>query len=199
MDFDLILYFVLAIPGFLIEMSNQLTKFLSSSTNSQSKSKDHGTFQFIWFIVMCSMALSIHYVHLGYGWKIFVNSYSRFAISIPLSLCLLIAGRLLRQQAIQQLGKWFTVTVCINDEQQLIKSGWYGKMRHPSYTGILMTFLGLGLLMNNWLGLIGTVAPATAAFLYRIHVEEKELRAHFGSNYNEYAQQVPAKLIPHVF
>jgi protein-S-isoprenylcysteine O-methyltransferase len=198
MDFDLMLYFIFVIPGFLIEMFHQLTKFSSSNTNRRSKSKDHGTFYLIWLIVMCSTGLSIHYVRLGYGWKICVSTYSR-AISIPLSMCLFIAGRLIRQQAIQQLGKWFTMTICINDEQQLIESGWYGKMRHPSYTGILMIFFGLGLLMNNWLGLIGTVAPATLTFLYRIHVEEKESRPHFGSNYDNYAQRVPAKLIPYVF
>jgi protein-S-isoprenylcysteine O-methyltransferase Ste14 len=53
--------------------------------------------------------------------------------------------------------------------------------------------------VNNWSGLIGTVVPATLVFLYRIYVEEKELKTHFGTNHDKYARKVPAKLIPHVF
>ena len=89
MDFDLKLYFVCAIPGFLLEMINQLTKHSSRDINSQSKSKskDHGTFYVIWIIIMCAKGLTIHYVRLGYGWKIFVNNYYRLVISIPFSIC----------------------------------------------------------------------------------------------------------------
>ena len=160
MDFDLILYLFCAIPGFSIEIVKQLVKIsASSSTVSPSKSKDQGTFLFIWLTVLCSAGLSIHYIHLGYGYKIFTSSHSRLAILIPLSVCSLVAGHLLRTQAIEQLGKWFTMTILINDEQQLIESGWYSKMRHPSYTGVLMVFFGLGLLMNDWVGLVGTIVP----------------------------------------
>ncbi|UJR08002.1 hypothetical protein I4U23_012280 [Adineta vaga] len=148
---------------------------------------------------MCSMTLSVHYVRRGYGFKIFLNTFSRYIISLPLSLYLIIMGRILRHQAIQQLGEWFTLKIRINDKQELIQSGWYAKMRHPSYTGMLMIFAGLGLLINNWLGLVGIVIPPTFVFLYRLYIEEKELRAHFGSAYAEYAKKVPAKLIPHVF
>jgi protein-S-isoprenylcysteine O-methyltransferase Ste14 len=199
MNIDLILYCIFAIPGLLFEMVNQLAKVFLSEMNSQSKSKDHGTFYFIWSIIIFSMGSSIYFVSLGYGWKIFMNTYSRFIILIPLSICLIIMGHLLRKQAIQQLGKWFTMTVRINDEQKLIESGWYGKMRHPSYTGVLMIFFGQGLLSNNCLILVGTSLPAILVFLYRIHVEEEELKVHFGSNYAEYTQRVPAKLIPNVF
>ncbi len=52
-------------------------------------------------------------------------------------------GHRIRKQAIEQLSKWFSVTIRINDEQQLIQSGWYEKMRHPSYTGVLMIVLVL--------------------------------------------------------
>ena len=49
--------------------------------------------------------------------------------------------------------------------------------------------LVLGLLMNNWLGIVGIVGPSILTFLYRIHVEEKELKAHFGSTYDEYRRK----------
>ncbi len=150
MDFDFLLFIIFALPGYLIEMFNQLSKLSSSNTSSHSKSKDHGTFLFIWLIVMCSTGLSIHYVRLDYGWKIFVNSFPPLAISIPLSMSLIIMGHRIRKQAIGQLGKWFTVTIRINDEQQLIQSGWYEKIRHPSYTGVLMICFGLGLLVRSY-------------------------------------------------
>lgn len=199
LDSDVILFLVFGIPGFLFELYTLVSKSLLTKTNVRSKSKDHGSFYFIWFIVICSMSLSAYYVRRGYGYKIFVNIFFRYIISLPLSLCLILMGRFLRQQAIQQLGEWFTLKIHINDKQQLIQSGWYAKMRHPSYTGVLMVFVGLGLLINNWLGLFGMVIPPTFVFLYRISIEEKELREHFGSAYAEYTRKVPAKLIPYVY
>ncbi|CAF1165825.1 unnamed protein product [Adineta ricciae] len=198
-DFDLILFLALGIPGLLLELFKQFSKISSSKTDPHSKSKDHGTFHFIWLIVICSMGASIHFVRLGYGLKIFSGTFSRCIVAFPISFALIMTGHLIRRQAIQQLGEWFTMTVRVNDKQPLIQSGWYAKMRHPSYTGVLMVLIGLGLLINNWLGLFGIVIPPTLIFLYRIYIEEKELRAHFGTAYAEYTQKVPAKLFPHLF
>ena len=108
-------------------------------------------------------------------------------------------GHLLRQQSIKQLGKWFTTVIRTNESQPLIDIGWYSKMRHPSYTGVLMYFLGNTLLMNNWLGLVGIMIPISSVFFYRIYVEEQELEKHFGIKYREYRVKVPRMIIPKVF
>ena len=108
-------------------------------------------------------------------------------------------GCLLRKQSIEQLGKWFTTAVRTDENQQIIDFGWYGMMRHPSYSGSLLYFLSLALLLNNWLGLFGIMIPISLVFLYRIYVEEHELQKHFGIKYEEYKRKVPSSLIPKIF
>ena len=97
----------------------------------------------------------------------------------------------MRKQAIDQLGKWFTTVVRTNENQPLIDSGWYGRMRHPSYTGLLMYFLALSLSLNNWLGIVGIICPITCAFLHRVRIEENALHEHSGVKYEEYRKKCP--------
>ena len=55
---------------------------------------------------------------------------------------LFVAGLLLRWWAIIVLGRFFTVDVSIAEGHELIESGPYRFIRHPSYTGALLAFLG---------------------------------------------------------
>ncbi len=71
-------------------------------------------------------------------------------------------------------------------------------MRHPSYTGILLIFVAMGLATRNWLGLGIIVLLPTAALLYRIHVEEAALTGAFGKEYAEYSQRTK-RLIPGIY
>ena len=71
-------------------------------------------------------------------------------------------------------------------------------MRHPSYTGMLLIFLAIGLNTKNWLGLAIIVLLPMAALLYRIHVEEQALQGAFGREYAEYSQRTK-RLIPGVY
>jgi protein-S-isoprenylcysteine O-methyltransferase len=192
MDLDVFLYSLFAIPCALRE-------FYISTKKYSSSSKDRGTLRFIWFIILCSQMLSVHYIRLGYGIKIIENSSFKYFLWIPLNIILYFMGHFLRQQAIEQLGQWFTSNVRTDENQQLIDFGLYSKVRHPSYTGVLMYFLAVIFLLNNWLGVIGIMIPICLVFLYRIHVEEQELKKHFGIKYEQYKLKVPKRIIPKIF
>jgi protein-S-isoprenylcysteine O-methyltransferase Ste14 len=71
-------------------------------------------------------------------------------------------------------------------------------MRHPSYTGLLLIFLAVGLNTRNWLGLGIIVLLPLAALLYRIHVEEVALTGAFGTEYMEYSRRTK-RLIPGIY
>ena len=197
MDIDRALYLIFAIPCGLVELYISLKKY--SSTQPKSSSKDSGTLAFIWIIITCSQVLTVHCIRQDYGAKILDNGSFKYFLWIPANICVYFLGHLLRQQAIQQLGTWFTTAVRTNRHQQLINSGWYAKMRHPSYTGVLMYFLAVTLLLNNWLGLVGILMPVVLVFLYRIHVEERALQEHFGQKYEDYRKKVPNMLLPTLF
>jgi protein-S-isoprenylcysteine O-methyltransferase Ste14 len=115
-----------------------------------------------------------------------------------LGILLMDAGIALRLYAITVLGAFFTATVAVAPEQTVIEAGPYRLIRHPSYTGFLLTLLGFGLsLTNNWLSLLVIMECALLGFSYRIHVEERVLQEHLGQRYQEYMQRTK-RLIPFV-
>src|SRR5258708_6374892 len=71
-----------------------------------------------------------------------------------LGVLLIYAGIALRLYAIHVLGTSFTTTVAIVPEQPVIEAGPYRLIRHPAYTGLLITLFGFGLSFTNWLSLL---------------------------------------------
>jgi len=118
-----------------------------------------------------------------------------------LSVCgfaLIIAGLAIRWAAILSLRKYFTSDVSIQSDHRLLTSGIYGVVRHPAYTGTLLSFFGLGLSYASWLSTVVIFIPILFAFLYRIRVEEQALAAHFGDAYTAYARRVK-RLLPLIY
>jgi protein-S-isoprenylcysteine O-methyltransferase Ste14 len=114
-----------------------------------------------------------------------------------LGILLIYAGMALRLYAIIVLGAFFTTTVAIAAEQTVIEAGPYRLIRHPSYTGFLITLLGFGLSLTNWLSLLVIMGCALIGLSYRIHVEEHVLQEHLGQRYQEYMRRTK-RLIPFV-
>jgi protein-S-isoprenylcysteine O-methyltransferase Ste14 len=111
---------------------------------------------------------------------------------------LLVLGISIRFSAIHTLGKYFTGTVLIKDDHRLIRSGLYGYLRHPAYTGALLAHLGLGLSFSNWISLGLSLVPFSVAAFYRIHVEEQALNEAFGLDYLDYSRTTK-RLIPKLY
>lgn len=114
-----------------------------------------------------------------------------------LGILLIYAGIALRLYAINVLGAYFTTSVAIAPEQRVIEIGPYRLIRHPSYTGILLTLFGLGLCFTNWLTPLVMVGCALVGFGYRIRVEERVLQQQLGQPYREYMRRTK-RLIPFV-
>lgn len=111
---------------------------------------------------------------------------TRSAVFATTGIALIVLGLVLRWIAIFSLGRQFTVDVAITQRHQLVRTGIYKVLRHPSYAGSLLSFLGLGLAFSNYLSVTTIFVPICGAFLYRIHVEEKTLIATFGDEYLNY-------------
>ena len=129
------------------------------------------------------------------------DRYVDFAVGTTLyvaALTLFVAGLALRWYAIMTLGRFFTVDVAIAEGHRVIDTGPYRFIRHPSYTGALLVFAGLGLLTGNAISLALFLVPTCAAYLYRIHVEEAALRGGIGKPYVQYSART-ARLIPGIF
>jgi protein-S-isoprenylcysteine O-methyltransferase Ste14 len=73
--------------------------------------------------------------------------------------------------------------VATHPDQEVVTAGPYRLIRHPSYTGLLIAFLGVGIFLNNWLSLSFLLVPITVAVLYRIRKEEEVLLVSLGESY----------------
>jgi protein-S-isoprenylcysteine O-methyltransferase Ste14 len=113
-------------------------------------------------------------------------------------LVLIVVGLVVRWTAIITLRKYFTVDVSIVSDHKLVITGIYRFVRHPAYAGSLLSFLGLGIVLSNWLSLLVVFIPITVVFIYRINVEEKALLAFFGDQYAHYCARTK-RLIPKIY
>jgi protein-S-isoprenylcysteine O-methyltransferase Ste14 len=107
-------------------------------------------------------------------------------------------GFTLRHVSIHILGKYFRTTVEIDEDQPVIQTGPYRFVRHPSYSGIILFFIGYGVLSQNWLCLVACLLLPVAALSYRINVEEKALAYELGTKYEDYRMKTK-KLIPFIW
>ncbi len=114
------------------------------------------------------------------------------------SVVIIALGLVIRCVAIVSLGRAFSANVAIRDSQKINRAGLYRVIRHPSYLGMLLIFLAVGVHARNWLCLAIAVVPTTIAVLYRIRVEEAALKEAFGEEYVAYSRE-SKRLIPGIF
>ena len=107
-------------------------------------------------------------------------------------------GIIVRTTAIAQLGRFHTPNVAVRTDHQLRTTGLYRLVRHPSYLGALVAYLGFSLALGNWLSVAVIMGITTPLYLYRIHEEDAALLAAFGEPYRAYCTRTK-RLIPWVF
>ncbi len=111
---------------------------------------------------------------------------------------LMLLGIALRWYSVWLLGKYFTFDVAIHEGQVLVEAGPYRYIRHPSYTGALLSLLGFGLSLGNWAGLAASLSCLGFAYAYRIPIEEFALASALGETYRQY-QKRTWRLVPFLF
>ena len=112
-------------------------------------------------------------------------------------LILMWGGFVLRFWSVRTLGRYFRVEVTVDSGQTLVDSGPYARLRHPSYTGLLLAYLGLAVCLDSYLSVAAILLPL-AAVVNRIDHEERMLRRKFGEPYRAYSSRT-ARLIPGVW
>ena len=119
------------------------------------------------------------------------------AAVLDTGVTLFVAGLASRWYSIVVLGRFFTVNVAIAADHRLTDIGPYQFVRHPSHTGALMAFLGLGSCLG-WAALVATMCPTLLASVRPMHVEEAALAAARGDTYLAYMRRT-WRLIPEIY
>jgi len=164
---------------------------LTKRSSAKADSKDANSLRVLWIVIGVSIWLSLR-------WHTALPAASLPPLFALLGLILFIGGVLLRWCSIICLGRFFTIDVAIAPDHQVVHSGPYRFVRHPSYLGALLAFAGFGLVLQNWASLLALIFPISMAFLYRIKVEESALLHALGNRYRDYAERTK-RLIPFLY
>jgi protein-S-isoprenylcysteine O-methyltransferase len=175
----------------LIYFFSELVLAFTRRSSAKTVSKDANSLRVLWIVIGVCIWLSIR---AQWRWP--------FAVlppwSVPIGVAVFVGGMILRWYSIIHLGRFFTINVAIAADHQLVETGPYRFIRHPSYTGALLAFIGFAMVLRNWASVLMISLPIALAFLYRINVEERALLQALGDRYRAYIKRTK-RLIPLVY
>lgn len=178
--------------GPLIGLS-EFALLLAKRSGSGARSADRGSLGILWGVILASIVLAVLAANFvpqaNSAWLMRLRTFGGV-------LCVL--GLALRWYAILYLGRYFTVNVAIAADHRVIDTGPYRYVRHPSYSGSLLVFAGLGITFGNWLSLALLVVPVLLAFAWRMAIEERALSQALGDAYVRYMART-RRLIPGIY
>jgi protein-S-isoprenylcysteine O-methyltransferase Ste14 len=152
---------------------------------------DNFLFPAITIGTLCALAISF------WDFMVLQQSVYRFGWLNVIGLALFTPGIIIYLAARLTMGRFFSKRLNLIEGHKLVTHGVYKYVRHPSYTGSILFWLGLTLLFNSLLG-FAAMLPLVILILIRIPFEEKMLINRFGLHYIEYVKRTK-KLIPYVY
>jgi protein-S-isoprenylcysteine O-methyltransferase Ste14 len=166
----------------------------SKAMRSSAPGQDRGSLRLISLLWVFGIALNIF---LSFQLPRAAILGKRIAIFFA-GITLMFTGIAFRWYSASLLGKYFTFDVATHSGQTVIEKGPYRYIRHPSYTGALLSLLGFGLALGNWAGLGAGLSCLGIAYAYRIPVEERALASALGEPYRQYLRRT-WRLVPFLF
>ncbi|MGA2322040.1 MAG: isoprenylcysteine carboxylmethyltransferase family protein [Solirubrobacteraceae bacterium] len=185
-----IAFYVVLVPFAALELAVRLRTLV----NREGSREDRASFALLYVTVATGIvgplviAANVRGAAIAFArWPIFV-----------LGVALMASGVVIRAWAVVLLGRFFTNDVRVHPGQTVVDTGPYRWVRHPSYSGLILILIGLGLALGNWAALAIAVVLPTAALVNRIRVEERALLDGLGEPYRRFAAG-RARLLPGVW
>lgn len=185
LDYRILFLMIAAVTVFLTQPGFEIKEA------ERDRSADNNSVLLI--LILSVLAIAIPVVEWGY-----FHPERSHLLWLIVGGSIVTAGTGLRIWAIRILGKYFTATVQIQKEHQLIQHGPFQYIRHPSYTGAFLTAVGGAIVLEAWIGLLIATGCMLYAYYVRITTEEKALIGKFGQQYLDYQQQ-SSRLIPGIW
>ncbi len=126
-------------------------------------------------------------------WSLPLTSHARAAAVAGLAVTA--AGAALASWSKVVLGDFFSTTLGVKKDHQVITSGPYRWVRHPIYTGLLLVVVGGALVYDSGTALLLLAVPFCAFFYWQSVLEEKLLVNHLGEAYLQYRSKT-GRLLP---
>lgn len=149
--------------------------------------KQDVTFDRAFIVQLFGHSLPIGTALIGLSYIARMTAIPVTSIELTLILAVFLVGAIMRVVAVYQLGALaFKFDIAFRDKQTLKTDQLYGRMRHPSYTAMMIVILAYALTTHSWLAAIVGLVTAWFGFQFRIHYEEKALAEQYGEDYENF-------------
>ena len=153
---------------------------------------------FTYWIIQATQGLGLAVALLAPRWLPGLDIGGPTAATVVPALVLMAAGIIVRVSSVLTLGRFFNREVEVRTDHRVVSTGLYRWVRHPSYTGVLLVFLGFSLGQSNWVSLVAGIALPAAGYIWRMNSEEAVLLGALGEDYRDYAA-TRKRLIPGLY
>lgn len=145
-----------------------------------------------------------------------LSTFQTISTSFAMGATLAFVGAYIRRWTYRVLGELFTREVALRPQHKLVRSAPYNVVRHPSYSGVLINFIGVAIMhfagaWNQGCGIMSTPAVvgvglwvlnavfALSSHLRRGTVEDEILYSKFGDEWLRYRNEVPSRYFPGIY
>lgn len=94
------------------------------------------------------------------------------------------------------LGHYFSATLRIRHDQNIVVTGPYRTVRHPMYTALILLWGGLAIVSANWFIMLLVLFGISGIIRVRVVLEEAMMLEVFGDSYREYMKRTGRFLPP---
>ena len=185
---------ILIMISFILWGISELVIMLFSKRNENREVNKKST---IYPVIRLSLSIGILIGILAKINKIYFLYSTSYWFPI-FGILFVLIGMTVRWAAFLTLKRYFTSKVMIQMNHKLINTGIYSTIRHPAYSGAIISFFGLGICYANWLSFLIIFVPYTFAILSKIKYEEDVLEKHFSEEYLKY-RNATKKIIPFIY
>jgi protein-S-isoprenylcysteine O-methyltransferase Ste14 len=103
-----------------------------------------------------------------------------------------LASVAIRRRAIAALGQFWSLHVEIREDHQLVQTGPFRWVRHPTYLSMILELVALGMILNAAYCVAIVWLVFVPILVWRIRLEEAALVEKFGDRYRSYQRRTPA-------
>ena len=146
----------------IIWISSEIVLAFFLRAKKSKNNYDKSSLKIIWITISISITSGAFLQNTPY-----IITTSSYYILYYAGIVLVILGLVIRWIAILKLRSFFTVNVNFSEGQKLVETGIYKYIRHPAYLGSLLSFIGLGIIFNNWLTACIIILPI---FFVRVRI-----------------------------
>ncbi len=188
------MFYISIFVGYILYISNffirEMRRKGTEARTMQRGVYDKGSSILLYSLMVFTLLTpGFHFIHFG---TIQLPTYFLF-----LGIGSMVIGIYFHHWSIYSLGKYYSRTLRVQKEHQLVREGPYKIIRHPGYTGSLLIQIGFAILTQNIISSTLIIVLSMVFYQYRIFLEEQMLIKAFGSQYINY-QRESWQLIPFI-